>query len=75
MFSLGQALKDFDILLTDYANTTTSLCMHYDGLVSEGATVSVVCNQSTEARYVTVRLTATRMLSLCEVQVFGTLGR
>ncbi|XP_041369811.1 uncharacterized protein LOC121383780 [Gigantopelta aegis] len=68
----GQALKDFDVLLTDYANTTTSLCMHYYGLISEGATVNVVCNQSNEGRYVTIRLTNNDMLSLCEVQVYGT---
>ncbi|XP_064638153.1 zonadhesin-like [Lineus longissimus] len=76
----GSRLGNFDIVVT-YTRPTpgtrlvfssSEVCAHKTGAVSQGQSQTFNCNKQLQGRYVAVVRSRSQALTLCEVEVFGT---
>ena len=54
--------------------STFTQCAHIPGQLDASETRVIQCSQPAQGRYVTVNLNKPNILTLCEVQVHGTLA-
>ena len=75
--STGKRLGNFEVIAGFTVNPVGSRCFLHEGDVPQGGTAKITCDQPAVGRYVFIRKVdpvaepPNRMLTLCEVQVFG----
>ena len=75
MFPTGEHLKNFEVIVGNQTEDPTGEeCYLYEGVVGEGATVNITCEQTVIGRYVYIRKKEEGSLMLCEVSIFGYAG-
>ena len=67
-------LKSFVIEVQQHENLVHT-CASNEAALKKGETKSFLCKRGSIGNIVRIRLTGTEVLSLCEVEVFGTLGK
>lgn len=73
----GRRLSNFEVKLEDVPEGSASLCYRFNGEVAQGASTRIVCDEPVSGRYVVIRkydpvaAPPNRILTLCEVRVFG----
>ena len=66
---MGNKIDSCDSL--DFNKFTT--CAHVPGRLESSETRSISCNESVQGRFVTIYMTRKEVLTLCEVEVYGTI--
>jgi len=78
LFCIAGRLHDFEVRVTSSSPTEEALvvssnkvCGVFWGAVDAGATAEIKCSPEIVGRYVIVRLKDAGVLTLCELEVFG----
>ena len=74
MYVLAERLRDF-VIEAIASKTSTRICAHVKSALGLGETKRIPCKPGTRGSIIKIILNSTEPLQLCEVQVFGKLGK